>query len=462
MCDDPLTTYDDAMAFLLGRIDYERAAVDSVSSRGFKLDRMRELLERLGDPHLKIPAVHIAGTKGKGSTSVMTAEVLSAAGLKTGLFTSPHISAFEERMRVNGITPSRLGCVALLAQVEQVVREMDRLGDDLRVTYFEIATAMAWLFFVREGCEIAVLEVGLGGRLDSTNLCRPEVTLITNISRDHTHLLGETAAEIAAEKAGIIKPGIPVISGETGREAAEVIAGIARSRSAPLYCRNVDFRSNYRRVAGSGRVDVETPHSRYESIPVPLAGTHQADNAALAVTAVDLLRERGFAIPAESIDEGMANVRWPLRLEVLSQEPAVVVDAAHNEASAAALVEALQVEFPAEQRTLIFAASRDKDVERIAAVLFPAFDTVVLTQFVGNPRAIPPEELQGLVDSRSTVVRVANNPEQALAQALATVSSRGLICATGSFYLAAEVRATALGRRDGCQAAPALASQNGR
>lgn len=441
MPDQRFDSYPAAMAFLTARIDYERAAADSLTARGFKLDRMRELLARLGDPQSTIPAVHIAGTKGKGSTAVMTAEILAAAGLRTGLFTSPHVAAFEERMRVNGEMPSQAGFVELLDRVAPVVRELDERGPEMRATYFEIATAMAWLYFVRERCDLAVLEVGLGGRLDSTNLCRPEVTAITNVSRDHMHLLGNTPVEIAAEKAGIIKPGVPILCGETRPEPAAVITAIAAEREAPLLRRDVDFRSTYRRDGNGAVVDVETPRGRYEAIPLTLAGAYQADNAALAVTAIDVLRERGFAIPREAVARGMANVRWPLRLEVLGREPTIVVDAAHNEASAAALVGALRAEFPAERRTLIFAASRDKDVERIAAALFPAFDTIVLTQFVGNPRAIPPRELRARVAEFATDVHVAHTPAEALAQALATARPQDLICATGSFYLAAEVRA---------------------
>ncbi|MFQ5733047.1 MAG: bifunctional folylpolyglutamate synthase/dihydrofolate synthase, partial [Planctomycetaceae bacterium] len=415
--------------------------------RGFKLDRMRGLLARLGDPQSTIPAVHIAGTKGKGSTAVMAAEILTAAGLRTGLFTSPHISAFEERMRVDGQTPAQPVCIELLDRVARTVRELDALGAEMRATYFEIATAIAWLFFVRERCDVAVLEVGLGGRLDSTNLCRPLVTVITNISRDHMHVLGNTVTEIAAEKAGIIKPGIPIVNGAIRPAAAAVIDDAAMTQASPLYRRHVDFRSVYRREGQGAVVDVETPYGRYESIPLALAGAHQADNAALAITVADVLGAGGFEIPREAVRRGMANVCWPLRLEVLSRDPTIVVDAAHNEASAAALVGALRAEFSAERRILVFAASRDKDVERIAAVLFPAFNAVVLTQFVGNPRSIPPDELQSRVDPAGVGFPMAPSPMEALSQAIALAGARDLICATGSFYLAAEVREVALERR---------------
>jgi dihydrofolate synthase/folylpolyglutamate synthase len=463
-------SYDDAMFFLHSRIDYERAAAEKMTARDFKLDRMAELLARLGNPQETIPAVHITGTKGKGSTAVMTAEMLSAAGYRTGLFTSPHVSTFEERMRVDGRMPSREECTGLLDEVAAEVMQLDLQGPAMRPTYFEIATAMAWLYFRRCRCDYVVLEVGLGGRLDSTNLCRPEVTVITNVSRDHMHVLGNTAREIAAEKAGIIKPHIPVVCGVERPDAAGVIHSTARRCESPLYQSGRDYDAVYRRADDGTRktegvtrnagepvrppssdlrpptVDVQTPFSRFTSLPLPLRGEHQARNAAAAVTAIDVLRNRGFRISDAAVTAGMANVLWPLRLEVLRRSPIVIADAAHNEASAAALVAALRSEFPAERRILIFAASQDKDVEAIAANLFPAFDTVVATQFIGNPRSIPPGELAERVGaSYGGRLLTAANPLEAYALALEMSAAGDLICASGSFYLAAEVRNAVLG-----------------
>ena len=491
-------SYDDALFFLHSRIDYERAAAEKMTARDFKLDRMAELLARLGDPQETIPAVHITGTKGKGSTAVMAAEMLTAAGYRTGLFTSPHVSAFEERMRVDGRMPSRGECTDLLDEVAAEVMQLDVQGPAMRPTYFEIATAMAWLYFRRCRCDFVVLEVGLGGRLDSTNLCRPEVTVITNVSRDHMHVLGNTAREIAAEKAGIIKPHIPVVCGVERPDAAEVIHATARRCESPLYQSGRDFDAVYRRAEDRTRkaaepvrrpisdlqppssdlqppssdlqppssdlrppssdlrpptsdlrpptVDVTTPFNTFSSLPLALRGEHQARNAAAAVSAIDVLRNRGFAISDAAVRAGLANVRWPLRLEVLRRSPIVIADAAHNEASAAALVAALRSEFPAERRILIFAASRDKDVEAIAANLLPAFYTVVATQFVGNPRSIPPTELAERIGAAfGGRLLTAANPLEAYALALEMSAAGDLICASGSFYLAAEVRNAVLG-----------------
>jgi dihydrofolate synthase / folylpolyglutamate synthase len=469
---DRFDSYDDALFFLHSRIDYERAAAEKLTARDFKLDRMAELLARLGNPQETIPAVHITGTKGKGSTAVMTAEMLTAAGYRTGLFTSPHVSAFEERMRVDGRMPSREECTDLLDEVAAEVMRLDVQGPAMRPTYFEIATAMAWLYFRRRQCDFVVLEVGLGGRFDSTNLCRPEVAVITNVSRDHMHVLGNTAREIAAEKAGIIKPHIPVVCGVERPDAAEVIHAAAARCESPLYQSGRDFDAVYRRhipgISGNPRdvsptVDVTAPFTTFTSLPLTLRGEHQARNAATAVTAIDVLRNRGFAIFDTAVAAGMANVRWPLRLEVLRRSPIVIADAAHNEASAAALVAALRSEFTAERRILVFAASRDKDVPAIAANLFPAFDTVIATQFVGNPRAIPPGELADQVAEAASFranrsgteagsfgfgggrLLTAANPLEAYALALEMSAAGDLICASGSFYLAAEVRNAVLG-----------------
>jgi dihydrofolate synthase / folylpolyglutamate synthase len=440
-----ISSYQRAMDFLHGRIDYERAAAERLTSRHFKLDRMRELLSLVGNPHTRTKAVHIGGTKGKGSTSVMIAEMLSAAGLQTGLFTSPHVSAFEERMAVNGVSPTPQQVVDLVSQLVEPVEQLDREEDSLRPTYFEMATAMAWLFFNDQQTDIDVLEVGLGGRLDSTNLCEPELTIITNISRDHTHLLGSTPAKIAGEKAGILKPGIPVICGVKNPEARAVIESVARKNGCEILQLGDSIRFQYHRppmgTPSRGAVDVETPFGRHEGIALPLAGKHQAANAALAIAAIDWLRHHGRNIPDSAIHDGMTAVRWPLRLEQLADSPRVIVDAAHNESSVAALCEAVDEEFSASRRILIFSASHDKDVEAMARVLFPQFDEVILTAFVGNPRAIPPDELiERTREHLTRPARMATNPEAAYKIAKEIAKNEDLVIATGSFYLAAEIR----------------------
>jgi len=448
-------TYEQAVEYLYGRINYELVHADRFGSHDFKLDRMAHLLALLGNPQQKIPAVHIAGTKGKGSTACMVAEVLRAAGYRVGLFTSPHIEAFEERMRVNGRPLGQSDLVELINEIGPSVAEMDRTPGRWKPTYFEITTALAWRFFEQREVDIAVMEVGLGGRLDSTNLCRPEVTLITSISRDHMRLLGESLEAIAEEKAGIVKPGIPMICGAEPEAARRVVQRICRDKSAPLWQLGREITFRYRefedRTGRSGstdvaaEIDVQTPQRRWPAIPVLLRGFHQVRNAALAIGAIDVLSQRGWMIAPDAVRQGMQDVRCPLRIEVLSERPVVIVDAAHNWASIAALTATISRDFSARRRLLIFATARDKDVAGHLRLLLPKFDTVILTQYLGNPRALPVTELLRVCRSVSDrPVHWTSQPSQAwkLAQRLAEPAD--LICVTGSFFIAAEVRSMVL------------------
>lgn len=438
----PLRTYDDAVAYLLGRINYERNP--SLADRqAFRLDRMRRLLSLLGDPQEQIPAVHIAGTKGKGSTAVMTAAALSAAGHRTGLYTSPHLERFEERMRVDGDMPGPAEFVDVAAHVAEAVAALEREGDGLAATYFEAATAMAWEFFARRGVQLAVLEVGLGGRLDATNVCRPQVVAITNVSRDHTALLGETPAEIAFEKAGVVKPGVPVISGVSDREAATVVRRICHDQAAPLT--EIEDRYNVARHEAEASlawsVAIETPSGTWAPVAVPLPGRHQAGNAAVALFLLDALATKGWRVGPEHADAGWAGLRWPARVEIVARRPTVVLDAAHNWASAGALVRTLEDELPARRRVLLFAGSREKDVAGMLRRLAPAFDTAVLTAFRTNPRAVPPEQLLSLWRSiTGRPAHVRERSDEAFAFCRRIAGPEDLICVTGSFFLAAEVR----------------------
>jgi dihydrofolate synthase/folylpolyglutamate synthase len=322
-----MTTYEQAIEFLYGRINYERVQTGNYTHGDFKLDRVRELLGRLGNPQDHIPVVHIAGTKGKGTTSAMTASILESAGYRVGLFTSPHISHFEERIKVNGQMPSREAIVRLVQQVALAAEAMNRLPGQMSPTFFEVTMALGWLWFEAQSVDLAVLEVGLGGRLDATNVCRPVVSAITSISRDHTGLLGSTLRQIAEEKAGIVKPGVPVVSGVEDNEALLAIAAICQARSAPLVLLGRDIR-----FEGSARpggflaksLSVETPLARHEDLPVPLAGAHQFRNTALAVGIIDVLRQKGWEVDEAAIREGLAKTQWPLRIEVVGTRPFVI------------------------------------------------------------------------------------------------------------------------------------------
>lgn len=460
--------YPSALDFLLHRINYERTTNIPYSSSAFKLDRMRRLLSLLGDPHLAVPAVHIAGTKGKGSTAVMIAAVLQAAGYRTGLYTSPHLVRIEERVAIDGQICPESEFVALTAQLQTAIETLtteaaatDAAADP---TFFEITTAMAFLHFARAQVDLAVLEVGLGGRLDSTNVCLPEVCVITSISYDHTRQLGSTLTAIAAEKAGIIKPGIPVVSGVVDPEPREVIARHAAECAAPLIQRGVDFgevRSRESEDAASLAETFdywETANREKLSLPgirLAMLGAHQAANAATAIAAINVLKTRGWSVPEDAIRTGLSQARSPGRIEQVAAQPAIIFDVAHNLASVAALLPVLRERYTAERRILIFASSKDKDYEGMLGLLVPAFDVVFVTKYIENPRAAEVESLVAIVQQlrngsssaqprQKPILHATARPADAWRLARLLASPRDLICVTGSFFLVAELRPLAL------------------
>jgi dihydrofolate synthase/folylpolyglutamate synthase len=458
--------YVSALEFLLERINYERTTAVPYRTGAFKLDRMRRLMSLLGDPHLGLKAVHIAGTKGKGSTAAMIAAVLEAAGLPTGLYTSPHLDAIEERIAIGGVPCPRADFVHLAADLDEAVGRLkhdEPLLDQTDPTFFEVTTAMAFLHFARQNVAAAVLEVGLGGRLDSTNVCQPSVTVITSISFDHTRQLGNTLAAIAGEKAGIIKPGVPVISGVVKEEPREVIRQAAREQRAPLFERatafdfdvpDVEPQSSHVGQTLHYREPAADPRYRLSEVRLSMLGRHQAANAAVAIAAIRRLIEQGWSIDERALRRGLTAARTPARIEVLAERPTVIVDVAHNVASIEALLEVLRQRFAARRRVLVFASSKDKDTAGMLRLLLPQFDSVVLTQYVENPRAVEPEQLHQLAQ---TVVRSGNEPAATNGQpavliytaatpaeaweiARESAEADDLICVTGSFFLAAELR----------------------
>ncbi len=454
-----------ALDFLLGRIDYERTRSVPYRSRRFKLDRMRQLVALLGHPESDFPAIHVAGTKGKGSTASMIATALTAAGLRTGLYTSPHLHRLEERFVVDRQECSELELVSLMADLRDAVDRLDRMasanGDCLGPTYFEITTAAALLHFRRKKVDCAVLEVGMGGRLDSTNICHPVVSVITTISLDHTRQLGETRPEIAAEKAGIIKPGIPVVTGVREPEPFEVIASIAAQNNSPVLAigRDFDFEHSVMHNAptaagepiGSNVIDyheqIDGVSRSWNDVDVAMLGRHQGGNAAVALATLGQLQRMGWNIAEAALRAGMGQTCCPARFEVVGHSPAVVLDAAHNPASVAALSKTLDDQFPTRPRLLVFATSVDKDVPKMLAQLLPRFEHVVLTRYLNNPRAADPTEIeqqarsmarqQGWSDLR---LDVCPDPHTAWRRVRALATPRHVICVTGSFFLAAEMR----------------------
>ena len=453
---------EEATQFLLSRVDFERTLNVPYPQRDFRLDRMRRLLARLGDPQHGLKIVHIAGTKGKGSTAAAIASVLRAAGHRTGLYSSPHLDRVEERLAIDGEPCAPHELAALINRIRPVVETMDREPLDgpsasNRPTYFEIITALALLRFAEQRVEAAVLEVGLGGRLDSTNVCQPLVSVITSISFDHMQQLGNTLASIVREKAGIIKPGVPVVSGVTDSEPRDTIAEIARDARAPHRIGR-DFEFQYtpphdlQATPSLGRMDfrchARRPEYELAGLGLSLIGQHQAANAAVALVTILELNRQGWNINEQAIRRGLAQVSWPARVELIGRHPAIVLDAAHNRASVEALVASLDASFCPSPRLAIFATSRDKDARGMLEVLMPKFDEVIFTEYVNNPRAVRPEKLAALASELSPVrPHVTADPQAAWQLACERATPDHLICITGSFFLAAEMRAVILASR---------------
>jgi dihydrofolate synthase/folylpolyglutamate synthase len=453
-----------ALQFLESFLDYERAPPARYTPDAFRLARMRSLLEALGRPDIGLPVIHIAGTKGKGSTAAMVASVLTSAGYRTGLYTSPHLERLEERFQIDGRPCSGdelLDLVRHVARVpwvaapesepDQTTHRGDTPGGPGRPTFFELVTAMAWLYFRQQQADVAVLEVGLGGRLDSTNVCQPDVCVITTISLDHTRQLGDTAAKIAREKAGIIKRGVPVISGVLPDEPRSVIDEVCRQQHSELWQLGRDFHFAYTPPAAldegpaRGRADVtfSLPQAagRIEQLELGLPGRHQAANAAVAVATLRRLQLRGWNIDEAAVRRGLADVQCPARIEVVARRPTVVLDAAHNTASIAALVETLQESFsPRGRRILLLAVSSDKDVAGMLDLLLPQFTDVLCTRFTHNPRSRDPHDLVRLAAQRGFAAQAHPTPAQAWEAARRLATPEALLCITGSFFFAAEMR----------------------
>ncbi|RMG34232.1 MAG: bifunctional folylpolyglutamate synthase/dihydrofolate synthase [Planctomycetota bacterium] len=440
-----IDTYEQAIEFLYRRINYERASASQYALADFKLERMQRLLDAIGRPHASLPAIHIAGTKGKGSTAAMAANILQTSGHRVGLFTSPHVEHFEERLQLDGRPVDRATLVRLVDRLARTVCTPGRFAPGLEPTFFELTTALAWMFFAEAGADLVVLEVGLGGRLDATNVCRPIATAITAISRDHTQVLGTTLREIAREKAGIIKRRVPIVCGAVQPDVLAVVRDVARDRQAPLYEHGRDFdavRSD-RRDFGDlmERVAIRTPWSRFDDLSLGLAGPHQHLNAAIAVMLASLADRAGFRVSEHAVHHALAATHFPVRCEIVARRPLVVLDAAHNWASARALLDFVRSLHTVRRRLLLFASTRDKDVAGLLRCLLPVFDITVLTRYAGNPRAMPLGDLYDIATSVTCrPVHLAEDPTAAWRMASTLAGPDDLICVAGSFFIAGEVR----------------------
>lgn len=444
--------YAQALDYLYSFVDYSLERTYRYTADHFDLQRVHELLGRLGNPHRAYTTVHIAGTKGKGSVSALIGSSACAAGYRTGLYTSPHLIRLTERIRVDGEEISEADVVALVEEIKPKAEGIPGL------TMFELLTALGFLHFARAGVEIGVIEVGLGGRLDATNVVTPVVAVITSLSYDHMHLLGNSLSDIAREKAGIIKPGVPVVLAPQQHEADRVVEQVALERGAPLIRvgrdwlfapgpRDVDQQSLHiwssqeqqlvdAYIESTGAVEWAPP--RYE---IPLLGYHQVINAAVAYAAIRVLRERGFALDEEAIRKGFRTVHWPGRFQILARAPVVVVDSAHNRDSALRLRIALDDYFPGQPVTLVFGALADKDIPGMLAELLPRVSRLILTQ-AEHPRAATVNELAELAHGYGWRVSGIVPVAEALRQAIVQSRPGEVIVAAGSLTVAGEVLAS--------------------
>jgi len=453
----PPSGSDPALAFLYRRINYERAGVSDQTKRELRLTRMRRLVRVLGDPHDGPIVLHVTGTKGKGSTATMLAAILRQAGWRVGLYTSPHLHRIEERIRLDGEPIDPQVFRGLVEEVRPVVERLDReLGASL--TFFEVLTAIAFLHFARVGAEIWVVEVGMGGRLDSTNIVRPAVATITSVSLDHVRILGDTPEAIAYEKAGIVKRRRPAVTGVGEPGPAAVIRRVARQRRAPLTHIGFDFDFEYDPPAppldrpDPGRARVWSRRRELQGFRLPLFGRHQAHNLAVTLATLDSLAEHhGPIVDHEAIRLGLEQTRIDARVETRRDPggPWLVIDGCHNVASARALAETLADCFPPGSRTLVFGTSQDKDLAGQLEQLLPTCDRVVATRYVNNPRAVAPEAVARAVEQVacrigwSGGVHIEPDPARALERARdpdLTPPDFGQIVVAGSLFLAAEAR----------------------
>lgn len=430
--------YQQALDYIYSYIDYEVESRLVYNEANYDLRRMQELLARLGNPHLKARSVHIAGTKGKGSVAAMVASVLDAAGYTTGLYTSPHLTFLNERIRVDGMPISDGELVALVERLKPDVEAVHRKATYGDLTTFEFLTALAFAYFELKGVDFQVLEVGLGGRLDATNVIQPEVCIITSISFDHTDVLGNSLPEIAAQKAGIIKPGGVVVTSPQLDEVAWLIEDTCRDRGARLVrvggdvtWQSLDFDSDRQLFQVKGRL------GGYK-ISLPLLGRYQLENAATAVAALEVLAERGYDISPDSIIGGLARVRWPGRFQVLGHHPLLVVDGAHNPDSARKLRQSLEEYFDFDRAILVIGTSFDKDIAGIVAELFHLFDKVIVTRS-RHPRAVDPALVIAEFARHGVEAQVAGDVPSALSLSQALAGDKDLICVTGSLFVVAEV-----------------------
>ena len=433
--------YNAALAYIEAFIDYERSPDFSRQARLYNLNRISLLLKLLGNPHDRLQVIHIAGSKGKGSTAALVASVLTHAGYKTGLFTSPHLITPRERCRIDGELISKADVASYIEKLKPAIETVSA-SEFGRVSFFEIYTALAFSYFADEATDFAVIEVGLGGRLDATNVVTPVTTVITPIGLEHTAILGETYTEIAGEKAEIIKQECPVALAPQHPEARAVFEKMADERKAPIVeakensCTSVPcLVQNADGTPVAQQFDLETDSEHYPQLTIPLLGHHQFINAMTAIAAIECLKQKGYVIPKASVYAGFKNVQWHGRIQQIMSSPIVVLDGAHSPVSMEALCCTIRQSFRYAQVTFIVSLMKDKNLTAIGNIVSKIADSVIATQVSNNPRVMPAEAIRDAWSGICKKIRAYPNSEKAIANALASASPTDLICVTGSLYL---------------------------
>ncbi|HSL42943.1 MAG TPA: folylpolyglutamate synthase/dihydrofolate synthase family protein [Anaerolineales bacterium] len=430
---DMETRYNQALDYLYSFVDYSLKHISELAKAEFNLDRMFALMEELGNPQQKYPIIHVAGTKGKGSVAALCASALKAAGYKVGLYTSPHLWDYVERIQINGEPISHAQLVELVEEIKPAVAKIPKL------TTFEITTALGFLAFAKNDVNAAVVEVGLGGRLDATNIVTPKVSVITSLSYDHMAVLGNTLAKIAGEKAGIIKERIPVVSAPQTDEALEVLERVVKEKSCPfiLVGKDIQFERMHSSLDGQFMLIRDNLQPSTLNLQLPLLGKHQIENAAIAYTA---LKTSNIPISDEAIQEGFAQVKWPARFELLRREPPVIIDSAHNRDSARRLRQTLDEYFPEIPVILVFCALEDKDISGMLQELKPRLECVVATR-ADHPRAPSAEWMAEQVQKVDIPVEAVVPVTDALERALELAGRDKIVLSAGSVAFAGEVSA---------------------
>lgn len=444
------TKYQEALDYLYTFIDYSMTRNMRYTEDKFNLNRMHKFMELFDNPHKKFPVIHVAGTKGKGSTSALIAHALYEEGYKVGFYTSPHLHDFCERIQVDFVPIKHEEMVAIVDEMRSKIPIV------AEITTFELMTAMAFIYFEKRQIDYAVIEVGLGGRLDATNVVSPSISVITSLSLDHINVLGDTLAKIAYEKGGIIKNNTPVVIAPQKDEAILVLRKIAEERNSPLIQVGKDYLYAQAAKSLSGqnffvwpKEDQIAVNAFIESagredweptkFHIPLLGFHQVQNAATAFTTLAVLRQNGLKISIDSIRKGFANVVWPGRFEVINRRPFIVIDSAHNRESALRLRNAVDDYFPGIPVILVFGASEDKDIDGMLVELLPRVKVVITTKSI-HPRAISPEDLVVKVNQMGVRAIPTQSLEEAFVQALKLAGKENLILVAGSIFVAGGMR----------------------